>query len=385
MAISFRSDGLNPPELTIGQKLVAINWLLVLLVVTIAGVGCLMLYSAANGSWSPWAYRHVLRFSIGLGIMLAIALVDIRFWMRTAYLGYMVALLLLVAVEIMGEIGMGAQRWIDLGLFQLQPSEVMKICLVLALARYFNGLTYEEVGNPLNLIIPLLMVGLPAMLVLKQPDLGTALMMIAGAGAIFFLAGVRIWKFLALIAAGVAAVPIVWQFLREYQQKRILTFLNPESDPLGSGYHILQSKIALGSGGIFGKGFLKGSQSHLNFLPEKQTDFIFTMLAEEFGMIGASCLIGLYVLVLAYGFAIAIRSRSQFGRLVALGVTTTLFLYLFINVAMVMGLIPVVGVPLPMISYGGTAMLTMMIGLGLLLGVSVHRDVRIARAGVEED
>ena len=385
MAISFRSDGLNPPELTIGQKLVSLNWLLVLLVMTIAGVGCLMLYSAANGSWSPWAYRHVLRFGIGLTIMLAIALVDIRFWMRTAYLGYMVALLLLGAVEIMGEIGMGAQRWIDLGLFQLQPSEVMKICLVLALARYFNGLTYEEVGNPLNLIIPLLMVAMPALLVLKQPDLGTALMMIAGSGAIFFLAGVRIWKFLALIAAGVAAVPIVWGFLREYQQKRILTFLNPESDPLGSGYHILQSKIALGSGGIFGKGFLKGSQSHLNFLPEKQTDFIFTMLAEEFGMVGASCLIGLYVLVLAYGFAIAIRARSQFGRLVALGVTTTLFLYLFINVAMVMGLIPVVGVPLPMISYGGTAMLTMMIGLGLLLGVSVHRDVRIARAGVEED
>ena len=385
MAISFRSDGLNPPELTIGQKLVSLNWLLVFLVMTIAGVGCLMLYSAANGSWTPWAYRHVLRFGIGLTIMLAISLVDIRFWMRTAYLGYMVALLLLGAVEIMGEIGMGAQRWIDLGLFQLQPSEVMKICLVLALARYFNGLTYEEVGNPLNLIIPLLMVAMPALLVLKQPDLGTALMMIAGSGAIFFLAGVRIWKFLALIAAGVAAVPIVWGFLREYQQKRILTFLNPESDPLGSGYHILQSKIALGSGGIFGKGFLKGSQSHLNFLPEKQTDFIFTMLAEEFGMVGASCLIGLYVLVLAYGFAIAIRARSQFGRLVALGVTTTLFLYLFINVAMVMGLIPVVGVPLPMISYGGTAMLTMMIGLGLLLGVSIHRDVRIARAGVEED
>jgi rod shape determining protein RodA len=385
MAISFRSDGLNPPEMTIGQKLVSMNWLLVLLIVMIAGVGCLMLYSAANGDWMPWAYRHALRFAVGLTVMLAIALVDIRFWMRTAYLGYFVALVLLGLVEVMGEIGMGAQRWIDLGVFQLQPSEVMKIALVLALARYFNGLTYEEVGNPLNLVVPLLMVGLPALLVLKQPDLGTALMMIAGSGAIFFLAGVRIWKFLTLIFAGVAAVPIVWQFLREYQQKRILTFLNPESDPLGSGYHILQSKIALGSGGIFGKGFLMGSQSHLNFLPEKQTDFIFTMLAEEFGMVGASALIGLYVLVLAYGFAIAIRARSQFGRLVALGVTTTLFLYLFINVAMVMGLIPVVGVPLPMISYGGTAMLTMMIGLGLLLGVSIHRDVRIARAGIEED
>jgi rod shape determining protein RodA len=231
----------------------------------------------------------------------------------------------------------------------------------------------------------LLLIALPAVLVLRQPDLGTALMMLAGSGAIFFLAGVRIWKFMLVIAAGLGAIPIAWQFLRGYQKQRILTFLDPESDPLGSGYHILQSKIALGSGGMFGKGFLKGSQSHLNFLPEKQTDFIFTMLAEEFGMVGGLAMLGLYVLTIGYGFAIAIRCRSQFGRLVAMGVTTTLFLYLFINVAMVMGLIPVVGVPLPLISYGGTAMLTMMIGLGLLLGVSIHRDVRIARSGVDEE
>ena len=280
---------------------------------------------------------------------------------------------------------MGAQRWIDLGVVQLQPSELMKIALVLALARFFHGVSYEEVGNPLNLLVPLLLIALPAVLVLRQPDLGTALMMLAGSGAIFFLAGVRIWKFMLVIAAGLGAIPIAWQFLRGYQKQRILTFLDPESDPLGSGYHILQSKIALGSGGMFGKGFLKGSQSHLNFLPEKQTDFIFTMLAEEFGMVGGLAMLGLYVLTIGYGFAIAIRCRSQFGRLVAMGVTTTLFLYLFINVAMVMGLIPVVGVPLPLISYGGTAMLTMMIGLGLLLGVSIHRDVRIARSGVDEE
>ncbi len=312
-------------------------------------------------------------------------MVDVRFWMRSAYLMYAAVLLLLFAVEVMGEIGMGAQRWIDLGLFQLQPSELMKISLVLALARYFHGLTWDEVGNPLNLLPPLLMIGMPVVLVLRQPDLGTALMILMGAGATFFLAGVRIWKFLTLIGIALAAVPIGWQFMRGYQQQRILTFLNPESDPLGSGYHITQSKIALGSGGLFGKGFLEGSQSHLNFLPEKQTDFIFTMLAEEFGMVGALGLISLYVMVIAYGFAIAIRSRSQFGRLVAMGVTTTLFLYLFINVAMVMGLIPVVGVPLPMISYGGTAMLTIMLGLGMVLGVSVHRDIRIGRAGVDED
>lgn len=385
MALSFRSEGLNSPELTLGQKLTALNWTLVLLIVLIACVGFAMLYSAANGDWSPWAYRQAIRFGAGLLIMLVLALVDVRFWMRIAYISYLVALALLGLVEVMGEIGMGAQRWIDLGIFQLQPSELMKIALVLALARYFHGLTWEEVGRPINLIVPLLLIAVPALLVLRQPDLGTALMMAIGSGALFFLAGVRLWKFTAVLVASLAAIPIAWQFLRSYQKQRILTFLDPESDPLGSGYHILQSKIALGSGGMFGKGFLQGSQSHLNFLPEKQTDFIFTMLAEEFGMIGGLALIGLYVLVLAYGFAIALRARSQFGRLVALGVTTTLFLYLFINVAMVMGLIPVVGVPLPLISYGGTAMLTMMVGLGLLLGVSIHRDVRIGRAGVDEE
>jgi rod shape determining protein RodA len=382
---SFRSDGLNQPELTFGQKLTSLNWLLVLLITMIAAVGFLMLYSAANGDVYPWAVRHAVRYGVCLLVMVTIAMVDIRFWIKSAYIGYALVLALLLLVEVMGEIGMGAQRWIDLGVVQLQPSELMKIALVLALARFFHGFSYEEVGNPLNLLVPLLLIALPAVLVLRQPDLGTALMMLAGSGAIFFLAGVRIWKFMLVIAAGLGAIPIAWQFLRGYQKQRILTFLDPESDPLGSGYHILQSKIALGSGGMFGKGFLKGSQSHLNFLPEKQTDFIFTMLAEEFGMVGGLAMLGLYVLTIGYGFAIAIRCRSQFGRLVAMGVTTTLFLYLFINVAMVMGLIPVVGVPLPLISYGGTAMLTMMIGLGLLLGVSIHRDVRIARSGVDEE
>ncbi|MEQ8397812.1 rod shape-determining protein RodA [Thalassobaculum sp.] len=385
MAGGYHFEGLNPPEMTLGQKLAAVNWLLVLLMGTIASIGFAMLYSAANGSFSPWAIRQAIRFGVGLIVMLSVAMVDVRFWMRSAYLIYAGVLALLVGVEVMGEIGMGAQRWIDLGVFQLQPSELMKIALVLALARYFHGLTWDEVGNPVNLIPPLLMIATPVVLVLRQPDLGTALMIIMGAGAMFFLAGVRIWKFLTLIGVAIATVPVAWQLMRGYQQQRILTFLNPESDPLGSGYHILQSKIALGSGGLFGKGFLEGSQSHLNFLPEKQTDFIFTMLAEEFGLVGGLGLIGLYVLVVGYGIAIAIRARSQFGRLVAHGVTTTLFLYLFINVAMVMGLIPVVGVPLPMISYGGTAMLTIMLGFGMVIGVSVHRDVRIGRAGVEED
>jgi len=276
---------------------------------------------------------------------------------------------------------MGAQRWINLGVIKLQPSELMKVGLTLALARYFHGVSSEDVRRIPCLFVPLVLIALPSALVLKQPDLGTALFLIMIGGAVFFVAGVRLWKFgLALAAAG-AAVPIVWSTLRTYQQKRILTFLDPESDPLGAGYHILQSKIALGSGGLFGKGFMQGSQSHLNFLPEKQTDFIFTMMAEEFGMAGGLLLLGLYILIMIYGFAIGLRSRTHFGRLLALGLTSMLFLYVFINIAMVMGLIPVVGVPLPLISYGGNAMLTLMIGIGFLINVYVHRDVTISRTG----
>jgi rod shape determining protein RodA len=307
--------------------------------------------------------------------------VDIRIWLRASYGFYAVTMLLLVAVEVRGAIGMGAQRWIDLGLIQVQPSELMKIALVMVLARYFNGLTQDEVKRPLKLIAPTLLVMVPAAMVLKQPDLGTALMLVMGGAAMFFLAGVRLWKF-GLIAAAVAAVvPVAWEHLRDYQKNRIYTFLDPENDPLGAGYHSLQSKIAIGSGGLSGKGFLAGTQSHLNFLPERQTDFIFTMLAEEFGLMGGLVLLALYSLVFVYGYAIAFSSRSHFGRLLAFGITTNMFLYVFINIAMVIGLIPVVGVPLPLISYGGTSMLTVMFGFGLLMSVYVHRDTRFTRHG----
>ena len=343
-----------------------------------------MLYSAANGSWNPWAMRQVLRFGIGLVILICVALIDIRFWWRNAYLIYGVLMMMLVAVEVAGSIGMGAQRWINLGVIKLQPSELMKVGIVLALARYFHGVSADDVKRIPYLFVPLLMIGAPSALVLKQPDLGTALFLIMTGGAIFFIAGVRLWKFGVAFAAAAAIVPGVWTTLRPYQQTRILTFLDPESDPLGAGYHILQSKIALGSGGLFGKGFMQGSQSHLNFLPEKQTDFIFTMLAEEFGMVGGLVLLGLYLLIMIYGFAISLRSRNHFGRLLAMGVTSMLFLYVFINIAMVMGLIPVVGVPLPLISYGGTAMLTLMIGMGFLFCTYIHRDVAIFRHGSDE-
>lgn len=367
------------PELTLRQKLWQVNWTLLLLVSACAAVGVAMLYSAANGSWEPWASRHAARFGVCALGMLIVALIDVRQWMRHAYTIYGVVFVLLAGVEIMGSIGMGAQRWIDLKVIQLQPSEIMKIAIVLALARYFHGLNYDEMGRMSNLAIPLLLVAAPTVLILRQPDLGTAIMLVAGSAVVFFLAGVRLWKFVLVGIAGLSMVPIAWNLLHEYQKKRVLIFLDPERDPLGSGYHILQSKIAMGSGGISGKGFIQGTQSHLNFLPEKHTDFIFTMLGEEFGLFGGLALIVLFCLVIAYGFGIAVRARSQFARLMAMGVTTTFSLYVFINIAMVMGVIPVVGVPLPLVSYGGTAMLTVMFGFGLLMNAYVHRDVRIGR------
>ncbi len=366
-------------DLSLGRKLRDVNWGLVLLITAIASIGFAALYSAAGGNIDPWADRQMARFAVGLVIMITIAVTDIRIWMRLSYLVYAVGVILLVAVELFGRIGMGAQRWLDLGIVHVQPSEIMKIALVLTLARYFHGLSFEEVGRIRWLVIPLAIVLVPVGLVMKQPDLGTAMLLLASSGAVFFFTGVRAWKFLLVLAGGGAALPVAWNFLHDYQKKRVLTFMNPEQDPLGSGYHILQSKIALGSGGFTGKGFMQGTQSHLSFLPEKQTDFIFTMLAEEHGLIGALVLIALYILMIAYGYAIALRARSQYARLLAGGLTTMLFLYVFINIAMVSGLVPVVGVPLPLVSYGGTAMMTLLVGLGLLINVYVHRDVEIPR------
>ncbi|MFP6754951.1 MAG: rod shape-determining protein RodA [Alphaproteobacteria bacterium] len=371
--------GPNPSQMSLVDKLGRISWGLIFLTSVIACIGFGMLYSAADGNMNPWASRQILRFAAGLIVVLVIAVIDIRIWMRWAYVIYVATLATLFAVEFFGLIGMGAQRWLYVGWFQLQPSELMKIALVLALARYFHRMTLDDARRPALLVTPILMLLAPMVLVLRQPDLGTAAMLVVGAGAIFFVSGVALRYFAIGGAIAAAGVPIAWQFLREYQRERIRTFLNPEADPLGAGYHILQSKIALGSGGLFGRGFMHGTQSHLSFLPEHQTDFIFTMLAEELGLVGAATLIGLYVLLFAYGFAIALRARNHFGRLLGIGLTTTLFLYVFINIAMVVGLIPVVGVPLPLISYGGTAMITVLFSLGLLMCVFVHRDEQINR------
>ncbi len=367
------------PELGPLDKLRQLHWPLVALLVLLGLVGYALLYSAGGGSNQPWAWRHLVRLVMGLAIMIVVALVDIRLIFRGAYAIYAAALTLLVAVEVIGAISKGAQRWIDLGAVQLQPSEIMKIALVLALARYFHGSHLDEVRRPLHLVPPTLMILVPAALVLKQPDLGTAVMLLAVGGAMLFLAGVRLWKFLVVGLAGGGAVPVIWSRLHDYQRERVLTFLDPEKDPLGTGYHIIQSKIALGSGGFWGKGYLHGTQAQLSFLPEKQTDFAFTMLGEELGFVGAAVVLALFLAVLGLAFVIALRSTSQFGRLLAMGISCNLMLYVVINVAMVTGLIPVVGVPLPMISYGGTAMLTVLIGCGLLLNVDVHREVAIPR------
>jgi rod shape determining protein RodA len=379
--VASLSADVDRSELRLWQSIRGISWGLIVLICAAAGFGIAVLYSAADGSMEPWAAKQTVRFAIALILMVGAALVDIRHWFRAAYWVYAIVLALVVAVDLRGFVGMGAQRWIDLGVIQLQPSELMNIAVVLALARCFHSLSSEEIGRIRYLILPALMIGLPAALVLKQPDLGTAIMLLMGGGVLYFIAGVRLRYFALTAAAAAAALPGGWHFLRDYQKNRIYTFLDPDSDPLGAGYHILQSKIALGSGGLFGKGFMQGSQSHLSFLPEKQTDFIFTTLAEEFGLVGGLGLLALYSMIIAYGFAMALRSRNHFGRLLGLGIVTNFFLSVFINIAMVMGLIPVVGVPLPLISYGGTAMLAVMLGFGLLLNVGVHRDTLLNRSG----
>ena len=368
-------------ELRLSEKIRALSWGLVLLIGIAACFGIAVLYSAADGNMDPWAAKQTTRFAVALILMVGVALTGIGHWFRFAYWAYAAGLALVIAVDLRGFVGMGAQRWIDLGVIQLQPSELMNVAMVLALARYFHRLSDEDVERIRYWVLPALMVLVPTALVLKQPDLGTAAMLLMGGGVLFFLAGMPLRFLLSAAIGSAAALPGIWHFLRDYQKNRIYTFLDPDSDPLGAGYHILQSKIALGSGGLFGKGFLQGSQSHLSFLPEKQTDFIFTTLAEEFGLVGGLGLLVLYTLIIVYGFAIALRSRNHFGRLLGLGIITNFFLYVFINTGMVMGLIPVVGVPLPLISYGGTAMLAVMLGFGLLINVGVHRDTRLNRSG----
>lgn len=359
------------------EKFWQIPWSFVLLLCAVAAIGYVALLSAGSGNPDTYAQKHAIRFGFGLVLMLGIAMVDIRLIARLAWLGYLGGVALLVLVLLHGNVGKGAQRWIDIGPIQLQPSELMKIMLVLALAAWFHRASWERVGNPLFLIPPAIAVLVPVGLILKQPNLGTALITCMIGAAVFWAAGMRWWKFAIGFGAAAIAAPIAYERLHDYQRARITTFLDPESDPLGAGYNIIQSKIALGSGGLWGKGFLQGTQGHLNFLPEKQTDFIFTMIAEEFGLVGALTTLGTLLLIVAFCYLVAFRSKHQFGRLLAIGLGTNYFLYVFVNVAMVTGSIPVGGVPLPLISHGGSAMITVMLGFGLLLSAYVHRDAEM--------
>jgi rod shape determining protein RodA len=362
-------------------KLSEIDWLFGLCLFLIAGTGALMMFSIAGSSWEPWAAKHLTRFIVCFVLMIGLSLVDLRVWSALAYPIYGAGLLLLVAVEAVGDVRMGAQRWLAIGPFSFQPSEIMKLGIVLALARFYNSVSAESARLSWWLLVPALMIAAPVLLVAHQPDLGTAMLIALTGAAIVVLAGLS-WKVIAAGAAAFLAIipPFVVFGMHEYQRKRVLTFLDPESDPSGSGYHILQSKIALGSGGFFGKGYGLGSQSQLNFLPEKQTDFIFATLAEEFGFLGCISVLALYAAVIFMALRTAALSHSHFGRLAAAGTTATFALYVLINGAMVMGLAPVVGVPMPMLSYGGTVMITVMIGFGLVQSARVHRYAEVGKA-----
>ena len=362
------------PSFGLATKLWQISWSYVVLLCLLAGVGYVALYSAAGGSPEPYASRHIIRFCFGLVVMLCVALVDIRFIEKLSYVVYGGSVVLLILVLRVGHVGKGAQRWIELGGMQIQPSELAKIGLVMALASWFHKASWEKMGNPLFLIPPAIMVLVPVGLILKEPNLGTAVITAIVGAAVFLAAGIRWWKVILVAIPVPFAAQFAFAHMHDYQRARITTFLNPESDPLGAGYNIIQSKIALGSGGLWGKGFLQGTQGHLNFLPEKQTDFIFTMLAEEFGLVGGMALLLLLAAIVLGGVAIALRCRHHYGRLLALGIAANFFMYVFVNIAMVMGAIPVGGVPLPLVSHGGSAMLTVMFGFGLLMSVHVHRD-----------
>ncbi|GGL40009.1 rod shape-determining protein RodA [Caulobacter rhizosphaerae] len=359
-------------------KFTEIDWTLCLVLALIAGAGALMLFSIAGGSWEPWADKHLLRFGIYFILMIALALVDLRVWFSLAYPIYGVGLLLLVAVALVGDSSLGAQRWLAVGPVRFQPSEIMKIGVVLALARYYHGLSADSARLSWKLLIPAALIGAPVLLVAHQPDLGTAMLIALPGLAVMVLAGLSL-RLIVVGAVGVLAAlpPFIFFVLHDYQRNRILTFMDPEKDPSGNGYHIMQSKIALGSGGLLGKGWGLGSQSQLNFLPEKQTDFIFATLAEEFGFVGCVSVLFLYGVAIFMALRIASISHSHFGRLSAAGVTATFALYVLINGAMVMGMAPVVGVPMPMLSYGGTVMLTVMIGFGLVQAVRVHRYTEV--------
>ena len=341
-------------------------------------MGFLLLYDAGKGDFFVYAYPQMVKFMLGFFIALIIALIDVRVLYKYSYVLFGISILLLAFVPLVGHVGKGAQRWLDFGFFKFQPSELVKITLILALAKFYHRANANNISSMKNIFTGLGFIGIPAILTLIQPDLGTSLLIIMIGLSIMFAVGVSKWFFSSLVALGAVTGPIFWNFVMyDYQKQRVLTFLNPESDPLGSGYHIIQSKIAIGSAGFFGKGFMQGTQSHLAFLPEKHTDFIFALLAEDFGMFGSICLMIFYVILILSCIKIAMNNRNHYSSLMAIGVGVCIFLYAFINMCMVTGLMPVVGVPLPFVSYGGTSMLTLMIAVGLVFNAAIQKEEKL--------
>jgi rod shape determining protein RodA len=360
------------------EAIAQLPWRLILLVMLIGGFGLLILFSAAGGEIRPWAASQAVRFSMFMAMAIFLSHLRVEHWKFFAFPAYAVTLLALIGVEIIGQVGGGSQRWLNLGFMTIQPSEIMKPVLILALARYYDTLPSSELRRLVAVWPALLLIGVPAALVVIQPDLGTTVALVVGGVTVMFLAGLPMRLFIGGALALAAAVPIAFMFLlQDYQRNRVLTFLNPENDPLGTGYHITQSKIAIGSGGLFGKGFLNGSQSHLAYLPEGHTDFVFATMAEEFGLLGGLLLIGAFALLIRWGINVGRKSQTVFAKLTAAGLATTIFFYVAINLMMVMGLAPVVGIPLPLVSYGGSAMMTVLICVGILM--SLDRENRIRR------
>ena len=357
------------------QKILRIDWLIILLSFFLIFMGCIALYSAAGGDWYPWAFLHFQRGMLGIFIAIFIAFIDIKVIYKFAWLPLIIIIFLLLFLHFSGV--NSVNRWIDLGVISLQPSELAKVAIVLALARFFHDVPLRDQGKILYFIVSIIFIAPVIFLTMIQPDLGTSIMQTLILASIIFLAGIRVWVIILSSTIFISSLPIIWFQLHDYQKLRILTLLDPSRDILGSGYHITQSKIALGSGGVFGKGFLMGTQSHLNFLPEKHTDFVFTMLGEEFGLLGGIIIIFLFFILITYAFFISIFQTSQFGRLLCSGLAFLIFTYVFVNIGMVSGIIPVVGAPLPLISYGGTSMLTIFICIGLVMSASINRNISL--------
>jgi rod shape determining protein RodA len=352
------------------------DWTLLGIVLLIASIGILNLYSTTSGgeiSGTPLYLKQIFWLLIGLAVMVAIAFTEYRFYSDFAYIVYTVAFFFLLVVMGYGIITSGAQRWIKIGSISFQPSEFVKISLILALAKFFQRLPAREGYSLKDLPLPFLLLLLPMGLILKQPDLGTSIILLLVFFSILIFVKIRWTSLLTIGLVGAAILPLSWSFLKEYQKRRIITFFNPELDPLGAGYHIIQSKIAVGSGGIIGKGLMKGTQCRLGFLPEQQTDFIFSALGEEWGLIGSLIIVGLYFILILWGLRIAVQSKDRFGAILSFGVVAMLFWHIFINIGMVLGMMPVVGIPLPLVSYGGSFLISTLIGIGLLLNVSMRR------------